>query len=288
VSKFDSTLIEEPVWKRRDVKISTEVALCAIVKESERYLDEWIDYNFGIGFHSIYLYDNTDDSDLKLWGRRRKNLRKENLYVHHYPGTYRQKEAYNECIETYGQNHTWLAFFDLDEFLVLKKHDNVASFLKDHLPEGALTINWYIFGTSNHTLYAPLPITKRFLYREPQVDHRVKCIIKVNDYGGPFINPHNAKLRGGKWIDTNGGGSYSETGATNPNGPIDVAVLHHYKYKSEKEWHDKGCVMKGITGKQKECGDKSLAGTFYDDSAWVTLKRNVPKYQVFDDWEDNS
>ena len=32
---------------------STSTALCGIVKDAEQYLDEWVDYHFGLGFHTM-------------------------------------------------------------------------------------------------------------------------------------------------------------------------------------------------------------------------------------------
>ena len=96
------------------------------------------------------------------------------------------------CAAEHKDDHTWLAFFDVDEFLVLKKHDTINDFLMSHLPMGSLAISWYIFGTGNRDLYAPLPVTKRFMYRDgvdkndrhPSAWHNVKSIVKTSDYGG--------------------------------------------------------------------------------------------------------
>ena len=89
------------------------------------------------------------------------------------------------------KEHTWMAFFDVDEFLVLKKHDTVNEFLMQHLRRGSLAISWYIFGTGFRDVYAPLPVTKRFMYRDglekherhPQW-HNVKSIMLTADYDG--------------------------------------------------------------------------------------------------------
>lgn len=32
---------------------TTSTALCGIVKDAEQYLDEWVDYHFGLGFHTM-------------------------------------------------------------------------------------------------------------------------------------------------------------------------------------------------------------------------------------------
>lgn len=81
-------------------------------------------------------------------------------------------------------------------------------------------------------------------------------------------------------------------GSINYDRPVDVAVIHHYKYLSSKEFRWKSCVRKTVDDKYKDCGNTQelssapYAGSVYDDSAWRLLKKNVPKYAAFDEFED--
>lgn len=107
------------------------------------------------------------------------------------PGTHRQMYGYHMCASEHRDDHAYMAFFDVDEFLVLKRHDTVGELLAAHLPRGALAISWYIFGTGTTAMYAPLPVTKRFLHRDGVEKHErhghwgnVKSIVKCSDYGG--------------------------------------------------------------------------------------------------------
>lgn len=63
-----------------------KVGLCAFTKDAERYLDEWIDYNFAIGFHAIYLYDNSNEYELKERGEFSRKAGR-NVIVIPYNGT---------------------------------------------------------------------------------------------------------------------------------------------------------------------------------------------------------
>ena len=170
---------------------ASSTALCGIVKDAEAYLDEWTDYYFGLGFHTIYLVDNSQDHELQNWQDRRRNSGY-SVRVVPKPGTHRQMYSYHMCAAEFKDNHAYMAFFDVDEYLVLKKHDTVDDFLRDHLPGGALQISWYIFGTNSRDMYSPLPVTKRFtlrdgdgeLDRHPSEWHNVKTILKLSDYGG--------------------------------------------------------------------------------------------------------
>lgn len=79
-------------------------------------------------------------------------------------------------------------------------------------------------------------------------------------------------------------------GAINYDRPVDVAVIHHYKYLSPKEFYWKSCVRKTVDDKYKDCSTSKnmnpYGGRIRDDSAWRTLKKNVPKYAMYDQFED--
>ena len=94
----------------------------------------------------------------------------------------------------------------------------------------------------------------------------------------------------GKKRIANGKGGYLSRQANN-GGPFDVAVLHHYAFKSEDELHYKLC-KRGFdmevdgTSITPFCDSKYYAidetRQEFDDSAWRQLVRMVPKYQVYD------
>jgi len=70
-----------------------------------------------------------------------------------------------------------------------------------------------------------------------------------------------------------------------------VAVLHHYKFLSPKEFRWKTCIRKTVDNKTKDCDNLKIqgrpyAGIIYDDLAWELLKKNVPKYAMYDEFED--
>ena len=66
----------------------------------------------------------------------------------------------------------YLALIDIDEFLVPRGgYASVHGVINDYLAPyrgGSLTVNWILFGSSNKTVYAPIPVTKRFR-------HWVRC-----------------------------------------------------------------------------------------------------------------
>jgi hypothetical protein len=264
-------------------------AICAIVVDEEAYIDEWVDYHYGLGFTAFYIYDNSPDNEMRQWAVEKGP----HVTVKHFPGKAKQMEAYKDCAQTYGirNKHTWVAFFDVDEFLVLRKHRHVVDFLHEHAREGQIGINWFWFTTSGRLLYEPLPVTQRFVYREQDVNQHVKSIIYLQNMDMTRrVHPHYAYLKDNRHqTDTNG---REFKGPYNIGGPTDTAVLHHYWTKSRKEF-----VRKKMRGRSdsadsnvnltdaEQQADSMPSGAVFDDSAWKLLKELVPKYRVFDAYE---
>lgn len=282
--------------------------MCAIGKDEEAYIDEWVDYHYALGFDKIRIYDNSDLNEMKVFGDRKGD----HVDVIHYPGApvaacELQKRAYHDCAQKAIEEglYTWAAFFDIDEFLVLKKHEDVHNMLEEHLQRGALGINWHHFHPTNHDiLYSPLPVTKRFMYRGNLTDI-IKSIVKLSDLNlqkrkGCYV--HMFPLKEGVTHGFNG--ENITDGMYNREGTEDVAVLHHYHKKSFKEYLAKRLrgradldpnsrvVKKGIANAQNMFKDALSQyhhnnteigkGLIFDDSAWQALKKNVPRYAVFD------
>jgi hypothetical protein len=192
-----------------------------------------------------------------------------------------QRLAMHDCVKRLAHKHTWVALIDADEFLVLKKHNHVVDLLSENLYNGSLSIHWYVFGTSNKTVYEPIPVTKRFQYRGP-LHGNCKVIVKTEDFIS-MPNPHEAKLRKGTvQKDTNGLVFSGPSGSLQEPVPDNMAVLYHYKMKSLEEWRHKYCVRGQAVGGYIGCVEAKLeVGTIHDDSAWIALKQYVPKYNAF-------
>ena len=207
--------------------------VCAIMLKEEPYVDEWIQYYiYGLGFNHIFIYDNSDDNSLKDLSNKYPGK----VTIRHFPGKVKQIPAYNDFLvknRTDPNKYTWCAFYDCDEFLVLKKHTNITDFLKEYCKEGGVCINWYLFGDSNLKEYINEPVTKRFTMRQTNVDRHVKTIVKCDDLNDiSCLHGMNGFKTGKSKKDTNG---KIVDGPFNVNGPNDVAVIHHYIIKTRVE-----------------------------------------------------
>ena len=280
-------------------------AICAIQKGSLTFIDEWIDYNLAIGFQKIYIYDNSEDFELQSWYEKQNQTR---VDLKHFPGQRKQKPAYHDCIarikgeDPKGPMHKWLAFIDLDEFIVLKQHVNILELLEERAVGhnvGGLALNWYMFDYNNQTKYKPIPLTKRFQTRNKEINQHVKVILRTDliGKGGTIINPHAYKYTNSSiaTVDTTGKRLEREPWF-NIDGPSDVAVIHHYYTKSLEEYvsrcergradiiqrsdEDVACRSEE---KILEEWERNGQHSVLDISAWEILKHRVPKYAKYDD-----
>ena len=57
-----------------------------------------------------------------------------------------QLKAYNDFIDKHYAEYDFAAFFDVDEFLCLKKDSSLDSFLSRYIDVYGVGVNWRVFG----------------------------------------------------------------------------------------------------------------------------------------------
>jgi len=284
-------------------------AICTIQKDGVKYLDEWVDYNFAIGFEKIYIYDNSDNFELRKWyeGRSRNA---DQIDIKHFPGEARQLESIGDCGKAIKRkrSHSWIAFIDIDEFIVFKespkKYHNIMDLLDTVSPSaGGLAINWEFFLFNNQTKYEPKPVTKRFQSRgnpEEGRDNHVKTIARTSKFASQGNTPHYVLYTdGAESVDTSGNYLH-EKPWFNPKLTTDVVVLQHFYTKSIEEFQLRCARGRADIAKQNVltvplyCMNKTEIMTqlpeakdrVFDDSAWQVLKESLPEVYAKYDGED--
>jgi hypothetical protein len=285
-------------------------AICAIQKGALPYLEEWVDYHLSIGFSTIYIMDNSDTFETKEWAESRNP---DQVVTTHVPGEAMQLQAYKQCASMIVQKeqqqynlHDWIAFIDIDEFIVLNKHSTILELLHDVVGEqaGGLALNHVQFEFHNQTTYQPFPVTKRFQSRLSKPSDFVKVIARTKFIQEPNVHFMKYKNRNTRTVDTRGFKVGYHYGLVK-NGVTDVASIYHYKTKSLEEYRSRcqrgdvyfSALTKDQEGmeKQKQFCSKELtqeyfdessnthnANLTFDDTAWQMLKRNVPLYARYD------
>lgn len=203
-----------------------KVALVCIAKNEDSYIGEWAKYHKKLGFDDIFVYQNN-------W--RVPVIDTETVNIDS-DGNPRQLESYNDFIANYWMHYQWAAFLDVDEFIVLKKHNNIQEFVADYDEYSGVGINWYLFGDNGQT-EKQTGLLNRFTKRQSSVNQHVKCMYKMRP-DLVMVNPHHGNVG---WVDTN---KNAHQGPFNPGGPTDVAQINHYFCKTFVEFQEK--VSKGL------------------------------------------
>jgi hypothetical protein len=209
-----------------------QVVICAVVRDEDPYIDEWIQYNKFLGFTRVLMYDINQNASTVLAQLPEKYGKF--VRVQHFPQKNAYRSAYFQCARPYIGKRIWAAFIDVDEFIVLRKHKSIKEMLVAVAPYGgAVSINRYSFGSSEQQKYAPEPVLSRFQTRATMLDAYVKTIAYIPHILRVF--PHFTVVKSGQLrMDT--ARNVLPVGNTNRNGTDDVAVIHHYHTKSFEEF----------------------------------------------------
>ncbi|TWR31433.1 glycosyltransferase family 2 protein [Mucilaginibacter pallidiroseus] len=212
-------------------------SVCCIIKDENVYLEEWITYHLKIGFEHFYIYDNGSAVPVK------QTLEEIGLSQYAtvvlFEGKSMQIKAYNDCLNKFGRFSLWIAFIDLDEFIVPKStNGNLPAFLKQFEKFAGLGINWLVFGSSGLKAKTNRPQLESFVFRSKEslsINKHIKSIVQPR-YVRATSNPHCFKYQSGKY-------------AVNENfNPIkdafsDVSVnkiqINHYYCRTLEEYQEK-------------------------------------------------
>lgn len=169
-----------------------KLAICAIAKNEQFGLEEWINYNRVIGVEHFYIYDN--GSDVPVSHTLSKYIAAGLATCIDFPGASRQMPAYEHCLRNYGINNQWIAFIDCDEFLVPKQTDYVPDVLDKFTAYGALQVNWVIFGSNGHIQRPSGLVMENYIKgsgAEWDINLHTKAIVQPKLTRGPGGNPHH-------------------------------------------------------------------------------------------------
>jgi len=148
------------------------LAVTAIVRDERRYIEEWLDFHAGVGVEHFFLYDNGSiDGTFEFLS----SCDPQRVTVAPWPGIARQLPAYEHCLAEYKDRARWIAFVDVDEFIVAP--GGLRELLEEYEVHPALCAHWYVFGSSGHRQYEQRPVIERFTKREAAVNPHLKSIV---------------------------------------------------------------------------------------------------------------
>ncbi len=151
------------------------LSVCAIAKNEGPYFKEWIEWHLKHGVDKFYIYDNESADDTKsiLMPYIKSGI----VDYRYWPGHRRQLAAYDDCLENNRFASRWIAFIDLDEFIVPIKDASIPKFLRIFEAFAAVEINWLIFGSSGRKTKTPGTVMERFRFHS-RPDHHLNRHVK--------------------------------------------------------------------------------------------------------------
>ena len=257
-----------------------KVLLCAIVKNENKYINEWLEHYKQLGFSKVILYDNND-----INGEQIKHNFGKFVQVIDYRGKHIsvnisvslknhgiQEQAYNDCYLNYASNYDWVAFFDIDEFLIIDNNLTINEFLSQDKFNNidAIQFNWQIYGDNNQIEYSSKPVKERFTTLSLKQTQHVKTIVRTNNQKFIAIPCHYAYLKTGNFSYPNG--NRTKMGYKQPIN-YEGAHINHYYTKSIEEWIDRKYNATSATGKDYLNNNiNRRISEFFQHNTWTSDK----------------
>jgi hypothetical protein len=254
------------------ILFSYELGILTLFRNEANYLKEWVEYHHMLGVDHFLLYNDRSDDN---WAEVLAPYINSNLvevidwhkdeFTPLFPTW--QVMAYQDGLRRSKGNTKWLAFIDIDEFILPKKNGSLLACLNQFFPSASgVYVCWRNFGTGGVYIDPGQPILTR-LTRSSDPYHPKnasgKSIVKVDDVLVDQIwSPHQHVLReGAQYYNGSGQPLYFRGGdlLVDPQHTSDHIQINHYVMRDEN-FYQKVRLPKAIS---KEYGELSLLQEHY-------------------------
>lgn len=222
--------------RKRDYE--DELSIVAIVKNEAPYMVEWIEFHKLAGASRFYIYDNESNDNLK--SILKPYIENGEVVYIFFPGKSRQLSAYNDALEKYRNKSRYMAFIDLDEFLIPGKYgkqlpETIEEILGQKLHAAGIGVTWRVFGSSGYDKKPEGLVTERYLKRGVDKcwqNYHIKTVCNPR-LVKKYASPHFPSYVLGAWnINENG----RRLHAWFPLGQCYEKIkINHYFCKSKEE-----------------------------------------------------
>jgi hypothetical protein len=167
------------------------IAIAACVKDEASYIEEWVRFHQAVGVRHFHIYDNgSSDGTCDVL---RSLLGEEALTIIPWAGRVvdassdtplnGQVIVFAHALLNFGGRYRWMAFIDVDEFLLPKTGRTVEEALLAVGDFPNVSLPWHTFGTGGHVKRPPGPLALNYTLRgaDPMTDRaevrNFKCIV---------------------------------------------------------------------------------------------------------------
>ncbi|MEM8596142.1 MAG: glycosyltransferase family 2 protein [Pseudomonadota bacterium] len=220
------------------------LALVAIIKDERPYLEEWIAFHAMLGASAVYVYDNGSTDEGPAFLRSHDfGIPVTCLPWWSFDGIEStQVLAYAHALANFGADHRWMAFLDVDEFMMPAVGADLPATLAQFERQPGVTMPWISFGPNGHrekpdglvienyterAAWPPIPAQFNLLRFKAVVDPAEVEIAGCHEFG----------YRGRGVVMINEAGESIEPLAARSEGfaKAEILRLHHYFSRSEAE-----------------------------------------------------
>ena len=272
----------------------SNVVICAIAKNENLYLRDWVEYHKQLGVDRIYLYDNNDINGERFEEVIQDYINSRYVVVFDRRGIEKglvfdenNINLQNKCyVETYNNlqiysNYKWIFFIDIDEYIYVKE-GTLAEYLNSEKYKDFDTIvfPWVIYNDNNKLKYEPGKLKQRFPTKADYISDSifVKSCVRIGNNiksASQFLLLHFMILEGEKVCYESGKpvewiyefADFNKTGKPEKykkvSYPIDKVddcniVINHYRYKTLEEYLIRQFKRHWGTGKHQTNKTKPL------------------------------
>ena len=232
------------------IQTKIKVCLCAVGKNENKYINEFVDHYKNYGIDKIFIYDNNDIDGEKFEEKISKFIKLEFIQIINHRGERGiQKRMYQDCYDKNNKKYNWLIFFDFDEFIHLKKYNNIKEFLnsKKFIKCNSIYLNFLLHTDNNMKFYDNRSLSERFTETITNKKYCIgKSIIKGNLKNIRLTSVHTLGIHKRR---CNGFGKFIESKGRRCLIPdYKYNYIDHYYTKSTEEFINKINRGSGIYG----------------------------------------
>lgn len=134
--------------------------ICAIVKNEQRFIREWVEHYLNIGFDKLYVFEDFGSKthakqiqDLIDEGKVVLNSLDASKFIPRYKrGTTVQRQLYDRFLKKCKKEKLadWIGFFDVDEFMMFEDGYDLQRLEEEFSSDGAVILPWRLYGANGH------------------------------------------------------------------------------------------------------------------------------------------
>jgi len=217
-----------------------DVAVMAILKDEAPYMEEWLCHHLAIGVDHFFLYDNGSSDELH------EVLKP---YADHgivttvyFPMRGLQRDANNHVVRFFGATTEWIAYVDIDEFLVPAADEPIGAIMSRFADAEQVLVSRKEFCFSGHRTPPAGLVTERYTMVSQNVPRMGSSAILAK----PIIRPagiarvgiHSAETVNGRTVNT-AAEPTSEAATVIEDPSYANLQMNHYFTKSWQEFQAK-------------------------------------------------